>query len=177
MAAAGLEPLGNVIGINLCPGNSSCKIQFNHTWWRTFSLCVVCCDFPGRPKKLICLRCRRRGESGERRGTVAGYIDNFTSCNWCSIRLECNCKWGKNNLNETIVKRRATAMQHVICRTASSLATSAQSKGKKMNGGGVTMALLHFLSRTHCPCSLLSSPIWITFEPSPLSLLNISCRR
>lgn len=39
------EPLGSVIGINSCPGNSSCKIQFNHTWWRTFSLCSFCLIF------------------------------------------------------------------------------------------------------------------------------------
>lgn len=52
VAAAGLKPLGNVIGINSC-GNSSCKIQFNHSWWRTFSLCAFSHDFSKRPKKLI----------------------------------------------------------------------------------------------------------------------------
>lgn len=36
---------------------------------------------------------------------------------------------------------------------------------------------LRFLYRWYCPRSLLSTQIWITFEPSPLSLLNISCRR
>lgn len=45
VAAAGLKPLGNVIGINSC-GNSSCKIQFNHTWWRTFLLCAFPMIFP-----------------------------------------------------------------------------------------------------------------------------------
>lgn len=51
MAAAQLEPLGNVIGINSRPGNSSCKIQFNHTWCRTFSLCFAVPCFSQEAKK------------------------------------------------------------------------------------------------------------------------------
>ena len=66
MAAAGLKPLGSVIGINSCPGNSSCKIQFNHIWWRVFSLSSFPHDFPKRPKKLIYP------------GWKEKYINNFT---------------------------------------------------------------------------------------------------
>lgn len=55
VAAAEPKPLGNVIGINSC-GNSSCKIQFNHTWWRTFSLCAFPMIFPKGQKKANFLK-------------------------------------------------------------------------------------------------------------------------
>lgn len=92
VAAVGLKPLANVIGINSCPGNSSCKIQFNHTWWRTFSLCLFPPGFPKRPKKLIYPSWREK------------YINNFTSTDWRLYTLWARLQMREYDYNEMMVK-------------------------------------------------------------------------